>query len=79
MAFYFSELNVDFFSNVRTTFMIHFDIPQSEVQYLTHKYMYMYVNYQYLVASIYFDFYKKLLSCVIIVYLLFKYYYYCVN
>lgn len=52
--------------------MIHFDIPQPEVQCLTHKY----VNYwyMYLVASIHFDFYKKLLSCVIIVYLLFKYY-----
>lgn len=58
MAFYFSGLNVDFFfSNVRTTAMIHFDIPQSEVQYLTHKYMYMYVNYRYLVASIHSDFY----------------------
>lgn len=64
-----------FFSNVRTTAMIHFDISQPEVQCLTHKY----VNYRYLVASIHFDFYKKLLSCVIIVYLLFKYYYYCVN
>lgn len=46
-----------FFSNVRATVMIHFDIPQPEVQCLTHKYMYMYVNYQYLVASIHSDFY----------------------
>lgn len=64
-----------FFSNVRTTAMIHFDIPQPEVQCLIR----IYVNYRYLVASIHSDFYKKLLSCVIIVYLLFKYYYHCVN